>query len=87
MRFFKTLMASAGMLLGTAATAMAAPLMTLQDPASPVQVDVHTTETHTVWYTDPMWIAIGAAVVLLVIILLVVSSRSNSGGSSTTVVR
>lgn len=87
MRLIKTLMASAGMLLATAATAVAAPLMTLQDAASPVQVDVRTTETHTVWYTDPMWIIIGAVVVLLVIVLLVVSSRNSSGGSSTTVVR
>jgi hypothetical protein len=85
MRFIKTMLTSAGTLLATAGTAMAAPLALLQDPA-PVKVDVHTTETHTVWYTDPVWLAIGGVVVLLIIILAVVAVRGRDG-SNTTVVR
>jgi lysylphosphatidylglycerol synthetase-like protein (DUF2156 family) len=83
MRFIKTLLASAGMLIATTATAMAA---TLQDPA-PVKVEVHTSETHTVWYADPMWLAIGGVVVLLIIVLAVMASRNRDSGSTTTVVR
>ena len=68
MRFFKTMLTSASMLLASAATAMAAPIALLQDPQAPVKVDVHTSETHTVWYADPVWIAVGAIVVLLIIV-------------------
>lgn len=84
MRTIKSLLASVGILLATTGTALAAPL--LQDPA-PVKVEVHTSETHTVWYTDPMWLAIGAVVVLLVIVLAVMASRNRDTGSNTTVVR
>ncbi len=82
MRILKTLFGSAALLL---ASAVSAPLLALQDTASPVQVDVHTTETHTVWYTDPMWLIIGGIVILLVIVLLVLASRGRE--SSTTVIR
>lgn len=80
MRFARRLLASAtGLLL-----ASAAPLAAMQDP--PVKVDVTTTESHTVWYTSPVWLAIGGLVVLLIIVAAVSAGRS-SGGSSTTVVR
>jgi hypothetical protein len=83
------MLTSAGMVLATATTAMAAPLAGLQDPKATGQVTVHTTtETHTVWYTDPLWIAVGAIVVLLIIVLAVLASRGrDSGSSSTTVIR
>lgn len=84
MRFIKTMLASAGGLLASAATAMAAPIALLQDP-SPVKVEVHTTETHTVWYTDPVWLAIGGVVVLLIIVLAIFAARGRN--NSTTVVR
>jgi drug/metabolite transporter (DMT)-like permease len=86
MRFIKTILTSAGTLLATAATAMAAPLAFLQDPA-PIKVDIHTSESHTVWYTDPMWLAIGGIVALLIIVLAIFAARNRSGGSNTTVVR
>lgn len=87
MRFFKTMLTSAGMLLASVSTAVAAPIALLQDPQSPVKVDVHTTETQTVWYTEPIWIAVGAVVVLLIIVLAVVAGRGRDSGSSTTVIR
>jgi hypothetical protein len=87
MRFFKTMLTSAGMLLASAATAMAAPIALLQDPQAPVKVDVHTTETHTVWYADPIWIAVGAIVVLLIIVLAVLAGRGRDSGTSTTVIK
>jgi hypothetical protein len=86
MRFIKTILASAGMSLATAATAMAAPLALQQDPA-PIKVDVHTSATHTVWYTDPVWLAIGGVVALLIIVLAIFAARGRSEGSNTTVVR
>lgn len=84
MGFIKTILTSAGTLLATAATAMAAPLALLQDPA-PIKIDVSTSETHTVWYANPVWLAIGGVVVLLIIVLAIFAARSR--GSSTTVVR
>jgi hypothetical protein len=53
----------------------------------PVKVEVSTPATHTVWYTDPMWIGIGAVVVLIIIVLAVMASRKSEGKSTTTVIR
>ena len=84
MRFIKTILTSAGALFATTATAVAS---AVQDPqAPPIKVDVHTSETHTVWYTDPVWLAVGGLVVLLIIVLAVVAARGR-GESNTTVVR
>jgi len=83
MYIIKTLLTSAGMLLATAATAMAVPLAVLQDPT--LKVEVQTSPTHTVWYTNPVWLAIGGIVALLVVVLAVVATRGR--GSNTTVVR
>ena len=77
MRSIRTMLSSVGMLLVSGATAMA------QDP--PVKVEVSTTESHTVWYTNPVWLAIGGIVLLLIIVLAVMAARNK--GSSTTVVR
>jgi hypothetical protein len=52
---------------------------------SPVRVEVTTTSSHTVWYTDPVWIGIGVAVFLLIVVLLIAASRS--GKTTTTVIR
>ena len=87
MRIIKAMLASAGLSLAAVGTALAAPLALLQDPATPVRVDVHTSETHTVWYTSPMWLAIGGVVVLLIIVLAIFAARGRDTGSSTTVVR
>jgi hypothetical protein len=83
MRFFPTLLTSAGMLVATAATAMAAPLAILQDAT--LKIDVQTSPTHTVWYTSPMWLAIGGIVVLLVIVLAIFATRGRDG--TTTVIK
>ena len=80
MRVFKGLLASAGLLVARAATAAAS---IVQDP--PIKVEVHTSETHTVWYTNPMWLAIGGIVVLLIIVLAIMAGRNKEG--NTTVVR
>ena len=79
MRFARRLFASAtGLLL-----ASAGPLAAMQDP--PVKVDVTTTETHTVWYTSPLWLTIAGLLVVLLIVGAVSSSRSSS--NTTTVIR
>ena len=83
MQIIKTLLTSAGMLLATTATAMAAPLAMLQDPT--LKVEVQTSATHTVWYTNPVWLAIGGIVALLIIVLAVVATRGREG--NTTVIR
>lgn len=85
MRLITTMLASAGMMLTAAATAVAQPLRLLQDP--PVQVQVTTTESSTVWYAQPVWLAIGGVVVLLVIVLAVMAARGRDNASTTTVVR
>ena len=78
MRFLKTVLASLGMVLLTSSTALA---MMLQDPA--IRVDVQTTEGHSAWYTNPVWLAIGGLALLLIIVAIFASRRK----SSTTVVR
>jgi quinol-cytochrome oxidoreductase complex cytochrome b subunit len=80
MRFIKTLLTSAGMLFATVGTATA---MVLQEPA--LQVEVETSPSRTVWYADPVWLAIGGIVVLIIIVLAVMAARGK--GNDTTVVR
>ena len=80
MRFPRMLMGlSTTLLLGSGRAALAAQV--------PVKVEVSTPATHTVWYTDPMWIGIGAVVVLIIIVLAVMASRKSDGKSTTTVIR
>ena len=86
MRIIKAMLASVGLSLAAVSTTLAAPIALLQDPAAPVKVEVHTTESHTVWYTNPVWLAIGGLAVLLIIVLAVMAARGRDG-SSTTVVR
>lgn len=80
MRFIKTLLTSAGMLLATVGTATAA---VLQDPT--LKVEIQTAPTRTVWYMSPVWLAIGGIVALLVIVLAIMAARGRGG--DTTVVR
>ncbi len=80
MRFPRMLMGlSTALLLGSARAALAAQV--------PVKVEVSTPATHTVWYTDPMWLAIGAVAVLVVIMIAVMASRKGESKSTTTVIR
>ena len=78
MRIPKMLTAlSTTIMAGSARVAMA------QDP---VKVELTTTESHTIWYTDPMWLAIGG-VVFLVIIVLAIMASMNGRKTTTTVIR
>jgi cell division protein FtsW (lipid II flippase) len=59
----------------TAATAL--------QQASGAKVDIKTTETHSEWYTQPVWIVIGIIVLVLLIALIAMAGRKNN----TTVVK
>jgi len=63
-------------------------LRVTQDPQPPkaeIKVDI-SDDSRTVWYTDPLWLALGAIALLIVIVLAVMAARGG-GGSGTTVVR
>jgi hypothetical protein len=63
------------------------PMMTLlaalQDAKVTVQVNDNT--THTSWYTQPMWLAIGGVALVVIILIAVLAGRA--GRSNTTVVK
>jgi hypothetical protein len=67
---------------------LVAAVTAVQDPAPPkggdVKVDIDLDEGRTVWYTDPLWIVLGAAAVIVVVALVAAASR---GGGGTTVIR
>ena len=80
MRFPRMLtVLSTTVLLGSASTALAG-----QDP---VKVEVSVPASHTVWYTDPIWLGVGAVAVLIIIMLVIVASRNSDGKTTTTVIR
>lgn len=68
-----------GMLAGLLPTALFA-----QDG---VQIGITTSDSGTIWYTDPIWIWAGAGVLLLIIVLAVMAARKKSTKSTTTVIR
>lgn len=94
------IVATAVLLAASARTASAAPTFdlpflvtasTVQDPppAPPkggdVKVDIDLNDSgRTIWYTDPLWIVLGAAAVIVVVALVAVAAR---GGGGTTVIR
>ena len=53
----------------------------------PVKVELTTADSHTVWYTDPVWLGLGAVVFLLVIALAIAASRRGEAKSTTTIIR
>lgn len=55
-----------------------------QPTGGEVKVDIDLDDDRTVWYTDPLWIILGAAAVIVVIALIAAASK---GGGGTTVVR
>jgi hypothetical protein len=93
------IVATAVLLTAGAGAANAAPTLdtpylitaaAVQDPAPPkggdVKVDVDLdTDRGTVWYTDPLWIVLGAAAVIVVVALVAAAARGGGGG--TTVIR
>jgi hypothetical protein len=48
------------------------------------KIEVKTTESHSAWYTQPVWIAIGIVALVLIIALIAMAGRRNGG---TTVVK
>jgi hypothetical protein len=69
---------STTLLLGSARAAVA---------QAPVKVEVSVPASHTVWYTDPVWLGIGAVAVVVILVLAVMASRSSEGKTTTTVIR
>lgn len=61
------------------------PAPAAQPSGGDVKVDVDLDRDGTVWYTDPLWIVLGAAAVIVVVALVAAASRGNGGG--TTVIR
>lgn len=61
----------------------------VQDPSPPkggdVKVDINLDDGRTVWYTDPLWIVLGAAAVIVIVALVAAAARGGGGG--TTVIR
>lgn len=95
------IVATAVLLTAGAGAANAAPMLdtpflavasAVQDPTTPAQpkggdvtVDVDLDRDGTVWYTDPLWIVLGAAAVIVVVALVAAAARGGGGG--TTVIR
>lgn len=62
-------------------------LAVTQDPQPPkAEVKVDISDGRQVWYTDPLWLALGAIALLIVIVLAVMAARGG-GDRGTTVVR
>ncbi len=62
-------------------------LSVTQDPQPPkAEVKVDISDGRTVWYADPVWLALGAIALLLVIVLAVMAARGGER-DTTTVVR
>ncbi|HJU72791.1 MAG TPA: hypothetical protein VJ717_03525 [Gemmatimonadaceae bacterium] len=53
-------------------------------PQTEVKVDLDTNDDR-VWFTDPVWLAVGAIALLVVIVLAVMASRGGSNGGTTVV--
>ena len=80
--------ASASPTLDTPFLVTSAVQATAQPPAQPggeTKVDINLTEDRTVWYTDPLWLVLGAAAVIVIVALVAAAARGGSGG--TTVIR
>lgn len=57
-----------------------------QPPQAEIKIDIDD-DADTVWYTDPVWLAVGALALLIVIVLAVMAARGGGDRGSTTVVR
>jgi hypothetical protein len=67
--------AAAGFLVGSASAQSEVP--------DEVDIDLNVNEGGRAWYTNPVWIVVGAVILLLIVLIAVMSSR----GGGTTVVR
>jgi hypothetical protein len=71
--------------LSTTVLVGGAPVVLLaQDP---VKVDVSIPASHTVWYADPFWLAVGGVAVVVILVLAVMASKSGEKKTTTTVLR
>lgn len=52
-----------------------------------VKIGITTSDSGTIWYTDPIWIWAGAGALLLIIVLAVMAARKKSTKSTTTIIR
>jgi hypothetical protein len=68
----------------SAPLALTAVQQTTPPPKAEIKVDIDSSP-NTVWYMDPVWIAVGAIALLIVIVLAVMAARG--GSDRTTVVR
>lgn len=75
----------------TSVTALTAPaplaLTAVQQqtpPKAEVKVDLDTDDDR-VWFTDPVWLAVGAIALLVVIVLAVMAARGGDRGGTTVV--
>jgi hypothetical protein len=57
-----------------------------QPPKAEIKVEIND-EPNVVWYTDPVWLAVGAIALLVIIVLAVMAARGGDRGEHTTVVR
>lgn len=82
------------LLLGAALPAAAAldqapvQVASLQDQpgGSPdIQVDLNADTGGTVWYTNPLWIALGVVGALVLILIIVLAARGGRGGGTTVI--
>lgn len=55
-----------------------------QPPKAEVKVDIGE-HRDTVWYTDPVWLALGGIALLIVIVLAVMAARGGDRGGTTVV--
>lgn len=72
--------ASDGAIPGAVAWAQDPPPPQSPPPSGGADVDIKVTTDDGVWYTEPVWVALGAAVVILLVALIVAGSRS--GGTT-----
>src|SRR5688572_15640098 len=56
-----------------------------QPPRAEIKVDINSDDSETVWYLQPIWLAVGGLAVLVLVLLLVMAGRG--GRDSTTVVK
>ena len=93
MQFAIALLATFGILLGSASTPVAVASIESEytlalaeqqgAPAGRLEVDIDTNEGGGAWYTSPVWLAIGALALIVLVLLVVMAAR----GGGTTVVR
>jgi hypothetical protein len=68
---------------GVPSISSASPVYALQVPDKQIDINISTNKGGGRWYTNPMWIAIGAVAAIVVLLLVVLAAR----GGGTTIVK